>query len=60
MKDELDQQEHEVLDHTGRRWLKCERCGWIAPLYKYTVYGGVNKMNLGMCEKCLKEKHKNN
>ena len=60
VKDELDQQEHEVLDHTGRRWLKCERCGWIAPLYKYTVYGGVNKMNLGMCEKCLKEKHKNN
>ena len=29
VKDKFTQQQERILDHTGQRWVKCEKCGWV-------------------------------
>ena len=48
------QQENEVWDANGVRWIKCEFCGKIAKADDFTTYGGVGRINLGTCYDCDK------
>ncbi|GEM_PF-353357 len=50
----INQQEEQVRDSQGRRWVKCEFCGKIALESKFSSYGGVNRINLGICHECQK------
>lgn len=50
------QQENQIRDHTGRRWIKCEVCGAIKPETEFSSYGGANHVNLGKCYGCSREK----
>ncbi len=48
----LDQQETQVRDADGNRWIKCEYCGNIAMEAEFATYGGLHHVNLGICKKC--------
>ena len=48
----LSQQEKQVRDAEGNRWVKCEFCGKIATESEFNVYGGANHVNLGTCKEC--------
>jgi Skp family chaperone for outer membrane proteins len=50
----MNQQEEQVRDSQGRRWIKCEYCGKIALESKFSSYGGSNRINLGTCYECQK------
>lgn len=50
----MNQQEEQVRDSQGRRWIKCEFCGMIALESKFSSYGGTNHINLGICKECQK------
>lgn len=43
----------QARDSKGNRWLKCENCGDIAMEEKFNLYGGINRVNLGTCNKCI-------
>jgi len=49
----IDQQESPAVDALGRRWLKCELCGKVAPETEFSVMGGLGRLNLGKCRDCL-------
>ena len=44
----MNQQEEQVRDSKGRRWVKCEFCGKIALESEFSSYGGMNHINLGI------------
>lgn len=46
------QQQTQVRDSLGRRWIKCEYCGKIALENEFNSYGGANHINLGTCKSC--------
>lgn len=46
------QQQEQIHDHIGRRWIKCELCGKIKLESEFSIYGGLNKVNLGKCRDC--------
>lgn len=46
------QQEFQIRDSSGRRWIQCELCGEIKPESEFGSYGGINHVNLGVCYKC--------
>lgn len=48
----LSQQETQVRDAEGNRWIKCEYCGKIAMENKFSSYGGPGRVNLGTCREC--------
>lgn len=48
----LDQQEKQVRDPDGNRWIKCEYCGKVAMESEFSSYGGINHVNLGTCRDC--------
>ena len=50
----LEQQETQVRDAGGNRWIKCEFCGKIAMESEFSSYGGVIgvHLNLGTCKEC--------
>ena len=48
----LDQQQTQVTDSSGNRWVKCEKCGLIDTDDKFASYGGLNRINLGICYNC--------
>lgn len=50
----MNQQEEQVRDSQGRRWVKCEFCGKIALESEFSSYGGINHINLGICYECQK------
>lgn len=52
----IDQQEVQVRDEYGHRWVKCEICGKIAPESEFSSYGGLNHINLGKCTACTRKK----
>ena len=54
----LDQQAKPVLDIFGSRWVKCRICGQAKNVNDCWVYGGIDSMNIGECEKCFIEKGK--
>ena len=51
----MDQQETQVRDPDGNRWIKCEICGKIATDEAFSSYGGPNHINLGVCKECEKK-----
>jgi FKBP-type peptidyl-prolyl cis-trans isomerase len=48
----MNQQEEQVRDPQGRRLVKCKFCGKIAHDSKFSSYGGINHINLGICREC--------
>ena len=50
----LSQQETQVRDPHGNRWIKCEFCGKVARNSEFTSYGGPIgvHLNLGTCKQC--------
>ena len=52
----IDQQNVQARDEYGRRWVKCEICGKIAPDSEFNSYGGPNHINLGRCNDCTRRK----
>ena len=50
----LDQQETQVRDTAGNRWIKCEFCGKMAKDSEFSSYGGAIgvHLNLGTCKEC--------
>ena len=51
----MNQQQEQVRDATGARWIKCELCGSVETEDKFWSYGGANHVNLGTCYKCGKK-----
>lgn len=52
VKDKFTQQEYQIRDSSGRRWVQCELCGEIKLESEFGSYGGTNHVNLGVCYKC--------
>lgn len=52
MEANFSQQQTQVRDAEGNRWIKCEFCGRIAKESKFILYGGPNHVNLGICKAC--------
>lgn len=52
----FSQQQTQVRDAVGNRWIKCEFCGMIAKESEFTSYGGQNHVNLGTCKACFSKK----
>lgn len=52
MESNFAQQETQVRDAEGNRWIKCEFCGKIARESEFTSYGGTGHINLGTCKDC--------
>lgn len=48
----FNQQETQVRDADGNRWIKCEFCGKIAMESAFSSYGGAGHINLGTCKEC--------
>lgn len=46
------QQETQIIDVHGNRWIKCEFCGTVAKVNDFISYGGVGHVNLGTCREC--------
>lgn len=52
MESNFSQQETQVRDASGNRWIKCEFCGKIALEGEFSIYGGKGHINLGTCKEC--------
>lgn len=52
MESNFSQQETQVRDAAGNRWIKCEFCGKIAMESEFNTYGGAGHINLGTCKEC--------
>lgn len=52
MESNFSQQETQVRDADGNRWIKCEFCGKIAMEGEFGSYGGKGRVNLGTCRDC--------
>lgn len=48
----IDQQELQARDSAGVRWCRCEKCKVVAPVDEFIMYGGIGRINLGLCRKC--------
>ena len=57
VKDLFTQQDAQIRDSRGVRWVKCEICGQILPSDAFVSYGGPNHVNLGKCNACGKNHH---
>lgn len=49
---DFTQQETQVRDSVGNRWVKCEYCEKIAKTDEFVFYGGLGRVNLGICRDC--------
>ena len=58
VKDKFTQQESQIRDSSGRRWIQCELCGEIKPESEFSSYGGANHVNLGVCCDCSRHNRK--
>lgn len=56
MVSDFTQQETQVRDVAGIRWIMCEFCGKIAMTKEFVSYGGLNHVNLGTCRSCASKK----
>ena len=53
MKDsDFIQQETQVRDTVGNRWIKCRFCGEIGRDDMFISYGGAGTLNMGTCREC--------
>lgn len=48
----FSQQEIQIRDSAGNRWVQCEICGRRAKETEFMSYGGKNHVNLGICKSC--------
>lgn len=55
VKDRFTQQEERIVDSCGRRWIKCEECGAIKQDQDFSSYGGLGRVNLGICSECSRK-----
>lgn len=55
IKDRFTQQEERIVDSCGRRWIKCEQCGEIKQEHDFSSYGGLGRVNLGICSECSRK-----
>lgn len=53
MESNFIQQETQVRDVEGNRWIKCEFCGKVAKESTFFSYGGKGRINLGTCKECF-------
>lgn len=55
LEERLNQQETQVRDTYGNRWIKCEFCGKVAKDTEFSSYGGAIgvHLNLGTCRECV-------
>ena len=49
---QLEQQERQVIDPDGNRWIRCQYCGRIDQTAAFSSYGGRGSVNLGICKSC--------
>lgn len=54
LEDNFSQQDKQIRDADGNRWVKCEFCGKIALEAEFSSYGGLGRVNLGTCYDCSK------
>lgn len=52
LEENLEQQETQVIDTNGDRWIKCEICNKISTINDFVSYGGKGHINLGICKEC--------
>lgn len=52
VKDKFTQQDEPIYDSSGKRWIKCEKCGKIKLAEQFCDYGGKNRVNTGECYDC--------
>lgn len=50
--EQLNQQETQVIDPDGNRWVKCRYCGRVDKTTAFSSYGGRGSVNLGTCKIC--------
>lgn len=50
--EQLNQQETQVIDPDGNRWVKCRYCGRVDKTTVFSSYGGRGSVNLGTCKIC--------
>lgn len=50
--EQLNQQETQVIDPDGNRWVKCRHCGRVDKTTAFSSYGGRGSVNLGTCKIC--------
>ena len=50
--EQLNQQEPQVIDPDGNRWVKCRYCGRVDKTTAFSSYGGRGSVNLGTCKIC--------
>lgn len=50
--EQLNQQETQVIDTDGNRWVKCRYCGRVDKATAFSSYGGRGSVNLGTCKIC--------
>lgn len=50
--EQLNQQETQVIDPDGNRWVKCRYCGRVDKTTAFASYGGRGSVNLGTCKIC--------
>lgn len=50
--EQLNQQETQVIDPDGNRWVKCRYCGRVDKTTAFSSYGGRGCVNLGTCKIC--------
>lgn len=53
----IDQQETQVRDSRGVRYVKCEICGKVADSNEFVEYGGIGRINKGICRDCQRKKY---
>lgn len=57
VKDRFVQQETQIRDSDGNRWVKCEVCGEIKETSEFSTYGGSGSVNSGLCNKCCNNRN---
>lgn len=50
----IEQQERQVRDEAGVRWIRCEICGEVKEEAEFVSYGGRGRLNIGKCKSCMK------
>lgn len=54
---QINQQETQVRDSCGIRYVKCVKCGKIADVSKFVEYGGKGSINKGICNDCQRKRN---
>lgn len=55
VRDKFTQHEKIIRDCFKNRWVKCEKCGDIKQDVEFASYGGIGRVNLGICRDCSRK-----